>query len=268
MKNFRPLILFVAFVLVVGMACNAASGGGDTPSQPQQQQQEPAQPPTDKPAQSEPAVPEPTEPPAPEPTAEPVASMYFTEEFESGLSNDWSIFTVTGSDNADPDKVTVEVNDGYLVWDFESEYLYYYLFYGAYEYEDVRLDVRADNRGRNNNSVSLVCRYDPEVGWYEFNITNGGLYDIIYAEITPKGEISYNTITNGGSNAIRQGKDVNEYAIVCKGNELSLYINGDEVNTIAERKYDLRKGQVGISVSSFNVLPIQIDMDWVKISEP
>jgi len=270
MKNFRPLILFVAFVLVVGMACSAASGGGDAPSQPQQQQQEPAQPPADEPAQPEPDAPEPTEPPAPEPepTEEPAASMYFTEEFESGLSNDWSIFTVTGSDDADPDKVTVEVDDGYLVWDFDSEYLYYYLFYSAYEYEDVRLDVRADNRGRNNNSVSLVCRYDPDVGWYEFNITNGGLYDIIYAEVTSKGEISYNTITNGGSNAIRQGKDVNEYAIVCEGNELSLFINGDEVNTIVERKYDLRKGQVGISVSSFNVLPIQIDMDWVKISEP
>ncbi|MCK7481619.1 MAG: hypothetical protein M0C28_33915 [Candidatus Moduliflexus flocculans] len=55
------------------------------------------------------------------------------------LSSDWSIFTVTGSDDADPDKVTVEAEDGMLVWDFDSEYLYYYLFYNAFEYEDVRL---------------------------------------------------------------------------------------------------------------------------------
>jgi hypothetical protein len=271
MKAFRKLFLLTSLLLVVGLACSLG-GGGSTPA-PQQEPPvqvqptaEPVQQPTDEPA------PEPTNPPAPTaepaPTEEPARSMFFTEEFDSPLSSDWSIFTVTGSDDADPDKVTVEAEDGMLVWDFDSEYLYYYLFYNAFEYEDVRLEVRADNRGRNNNSVSLICRYDPDRGWYEFNITNGGLYDILYAEITSNGNISYNEITNGGSNAIRQGKDVNEYAIECVGNELTLYINGDEVNSINERTYDLRKGQIGVSVSSFNVLPIQIDMDWIKVNEP
>jgi hypothetical protein len=268
MKKFRPLILFTLFVLVVGLACGL-SGGSTTP-EPQPQQEQPQQPQQEQPQQVAPTDPPavPTEPPPPTATEEPAASMYFTEDFNNDLSSDWDLFTVTGSDSADPDKLTLSVEDGYLNWDFDSEYLYAYLFYNAFEYEDVRLEVRADNRGRNNNSVSLICRYDPDTGWYEFNITNGGLYDILYAEVTSKGDISYNTITNGGSNAIKQGKDVNEYAIECKGNELSLFINGDEVNTITERKYDLRKGQIGVSVSSFNVLPIQIDMDWVTISEP
>ena len=52
------------------------------------------------------------------------------------------------------------------------------------------------------------------------------------------------------------------------GTEISLEINGDEVNTITERTYCLRNGQVGMSVSAFDVLPIQIEMDWFKISEP
>ncbi|MDL1912295.1 DUF1080 domain-containing protein [Chloroflexi bacterium CFX6] len=263
MKTFRPLFLLTAFLLVVGLACGL-SGGGDTPAptqpQVQPQQEEPQVEPTQPPP--------PTEPPAPTATEEPAPSMFFTDEFDSDLSSDWSLFTVTGSDKADPDKLTLGVENGRLVWDFDSEYLYAYLFYGGFDYEDVRLEVRADNLGRNNNSVSLICRYDPDIGWYEFNVTNGGLYDILYAEVTSKGTISYNTITNGGSNAIKQGKDVNEYAIECSGNQLTLYINGDEVNSIAERKYSLRRGQVGISVSSFNVLPILIEMDWVKVSEP
>ena len=70
------------------------------------------------------------------------------------------------------------------------------------------------------------------------------------------------------SYAIKQGKEVNEYSISCKGDELSLTINGDEVTTVTEKNYGLRDGQIGVSVSSFNVLPILIEMDWIEISEP
>jgi hypothetical protein len=271
MKTFRPLIFFVVLLLIVGMACSALGGGGTSPTQPQQEQpaqvvptkqEAPPPAPTDTEPAPEPTAVPPTEPPAPQ------AQQFFTEEFDSPLSSDWDILTVTGSDDADPDKVTVESQNGKLVWDFESTYVYYYLFYNAYNYGDVKVDVRADNRGRNNNSISLICRYDPDIGWYEFNIANSGLYDILYGEVTSNGDIQYSTITNGGSNAIKQGKEVNEYSISCKGDKLTLWINGKEVKSVTEKNYGLRDGQVGVSVSSFNVLPILIEMDWVKISQP
>ena len=261
MKTFRPLLFFAALLLLVGLACQALSGGGGNPAT-----QQPAEP-TEPPAAPTESAPEPTAAPATEPPA-PQAEQFFTEEFDNPLSSDWSVFTVTGSDKADADKVTVEAQNGKLVWDFQSEYVYYYLFYGAFQYQDVRLEVNAENKGRNNNSISLICRYDPKVGWYEFNIANNGLYNILYAEVTKSGKIAYNRITNGGSNAIKQGKEVNEYSITCIGQELSLSINGDDVNTITEKKYGLSEGGVGVSVSSFNVLPILIDMDWIKVSEP
>jgi hypothetical protein len=275
MKTLRPLFFLATLLLIVGLACGAIGGGGSPslPTQPLQQESTKAPEPTTAPTELPPTKVSPTKvlpsevPPTDEPPA-PQAEQFFTEEFDDPLSADWSIFTVTGSNDADPDKVTVDAQDGKLVWNFDSEQVYYYLFYSAFDYEDVRVDVRADNRGRNNNSISLVCSYDPEVGWYEFNIANNGLYDILYAEVTSSGEIAYNTIANGGSNAIKQGKEVNEYAITCKGDELTLFINGDEVNSITEKNYGLRGGQVGVSVSSFNVLPILIEMDWVKISEP
>ena len=263
MKTFRPLLFFVSMLLIVGLACSFGGGNDSPTAQPQPPTQAP-QPTTVPPTE---AAPEPTvEAPTEAPVSE--AQDFFIEEFDEPLSNDWSILTVTGSDDADPDKVTVEAQDGKLIWDFDSEYVYYYLFYDAFTYEDVKVDVRADNRGRNNNNISLICRYDPEVGWYEFNIANNGLYDIYYAEVTSSGEISYERITNGGSNAIKQGKEVNEYSISCDGEELSLVINGDEVTSITENNYGLRDGQVGVSVSSFNVLPILIEMDWIEISEP
>lgn len=269
MKTLRPLLFVVSLVLIVGLACSFGANPGGNPTAPPQPTAVQAEPTTVPPTE---VPPEPTDVPpteAPPPTeALPQAEQFFTEEFDNPLSSDWSIFTVTASDRADPDKVTVDSQGGKLVWNFDSEYVYYYLFYSAFDYEDVRVDVSADNRGRNNNNISLICRYDPDVGWYEFNIANNGLYDIYYAEIAANGNIGYQRIANGGSNAIKQGKEVNEYGATCKGDELTLYINGDEVNSIIEKNYGLRSGQVGVSVSSFDVLPILIEMDWFKISEP
>ncbi len=268
MKTLKPLLFIVSMLLVVGLAC---SGGATSPTQAPPPTQPPQQVlPTNPPPPTE--VPPTEEPPATEVvvTEEPVSQsqQFFTEEFDTPLSGDWDILTVTGSDKADPDKVTVESQDGKLVWNFDSEYVYYYLFYNAFDYEDVQLAVRADNRGRNNNSISLICRYDPDIGWYEFNIANNGLYDILYGEVKSNGDIGYNRIANGGSNAIKQGKEVNEYEIICKDTELTLMINGDEAISVTEKNFGLRTGQVGVSVSSFDVLPIIIEMDWVKIDEP
>lgn len=267
MRTLQPLLFFASLLLIVGLACSF--GGGQTPTQA---------PPVDQPVQ----VDNPTSPPpqptdippteAPPPTATeppvPQAQQFFTEEFDTPLSGDWSIFTITDPNESDLDKVTVESENGNLVWNFDSKYVYYYLFYNAFTYEDVKVEARADNRGKNNNSVSLICRYDEEIGWYEFNIANNGLYDILFAEVLDNGKIRWNRVANGGSNAINQGKEVNEYSITCQGDELTLNINGDEVISVKERKFALRSGQAGVSVSSFDVLPILIEMDWIRISEP
>ena len=266
MKPLRPLLFIVSMLFIVGLAC---SGGATPPTQAPPPTQEVQVIPTEAPPQ--PTEVPPTEAPATEVvTEEPVsqAQQFFTEEFDDSLSGDWSVFTISDPNVSDLEKVTVEAENGNLVWNFDSEYVYYYLFYNPFTYEDVKVEARADNRGKNNNSVSLICRYDEEVGWYEFNIANNGLYDILYAEVLDNGKIRWNRVANGGSNAIKQGKDVNEYSATCQGEELTLTINGDEVISIKERNYRLRSGQAGISVSSFDVLPILIEMDWIRISEP
>ena len=266
MKPLRPLLFIVSMLFIVGLAC---SGGATPPTQAPPPTQEVQVIPTEAPPQ--PTEAPPTEaPPTEVVTEEPVsqAQQFFTEEFDDSLSGDWSVFTISDPNVSDLEKVTVEAENGNLVWNFDSEYVYYYLFYNPFTYEDVKVEARADNRGKNNNSVSLICRYDEEVGWYEFNIANNGLYDILYAEVLDNGKIRWNRVANGGSNAIKQGKDVNEYSATCQGEELTLTINGDEVISIKERNYRLRSGQAGISVSSFDVLPILIEMDWIRISEP
>lgn len=252
-------------ILAVSLACGALSGTEAPPPTSQPLPTNPP-PPTSAPIQQPTQESQPI--PTPQSQPQPQNQQFFTEEFDTPLSDAWSVLTVTGSDDANPDKVTVEPQSGKLVWNFDSEYVYYYLFYEGNSYSDVKVEVRADNRGKNNNSISLICRYDPEVGWYEFNIANNGLYDILFAEVTESGSIGYNRISNGGSNAIKQGKDVNEYVISCVGDKLTLTINGEEIKPVTEKNYGLRDGGVGVSVSSFNVLPILVEMEWFKVSEP
>jgi hypothetical protein len=169
---------------------------------------------------------------------------------------------------SDPEAVDVQAGGGKLAWNFDTKGLAYYQLYNAFTYQDVKLETSYDNRGVNSNAVSLICRYDPNVGWYEFNITNSGLYNIYAMEVLDGGKYRYNRIANGGSFAIKQGKGTNEFAATCQGQQLTLRINGEKVASIAEPKYGFGEGRVGIGVASVDVLPVTIQMESFKVSEP
>ena len=262
MKNFRPLILFVVLLLIVGMACNAVTRGGDTqqPVQEEPVQAEPVQDePTAVPPTEEPA-PEPTES-VPEPTEAPVVSKFFVEEFEGGfIEGNWDYFTLGSGEETN---LVIEQEDDHLLFDLGDEDLYVYYLYIGDEYDDVHIKLNAENRGRNNNNVSLVCRFDSDAGeWYEFSVESGGLW-YLYAF-----DGSYNIVDNGGTNALKQGKEVNEYELICEGNELTLSVNGDTVKKVTDSTYNFSGGLVGFNISSLNVLPITVEVNWFEINEP
>lgn len=195
----------------------------------------------------------------PQPT-EPESLPYYIEEFDTAPEN-WTWFMMNGEEK----DMDVYTEDGYLVFDLQGENQWVYLLYDDYVYKDVYLETMADNRGKNNNNVSLICRYTEDEGWYEFNITNGGLYQIlVYSEPDQK----YFLLADGGSVNINSGKATNIYSAVCWDNELELYINGVLEREITDTQYNLREGQVGISVSSFTSLPILVEFDYVWIDTP
>jgi hypothetical protein len=253
MKSLRPLLFFVSLLLIVGL-----TGGCRSTQQPDS-------------AGPKAIVEEPTATPAE--TAAPQikggeAQAFFAEEFDNPLSADWTPFLYYDEKVSDPEAVTVQTENGKLVWNLNTKEFDNYLFYKAFSYQDVKIETRYDNRGVNNNYVSLICRYDPKYGWYEFNVASNGLYNIFAMEILENGKLRENRIANGGSFAIKQGKEINEYAATCQGDELTLRINGEKVASVTDAKYSMREGQVGFAVSSLNVLPVVIEMDWFKVSEP
>jgi hypothetical protein len=144
------------------------------------------------------------------------------------------------------------------------------MYLDTLEASDVRIDIKAENLGRNTNNVSLVCRYTgdgDDAEWYEVNITNGGLYYIYrydprYANV----EDRYIQIGSGGSNLIKTGRNINTYTLICSGNRLTLGINGVEVKTVTDNI--LNYGKVGMGVSSFEVTPITLEFDYFTVSVP
>ena len=78
----------------------------------------------------------------------------------------------------------------------------------------------------------------------------------------------YYNIANGGSNLIKTGKDTNEYTMICSGDSITLGVNGTEVKTVRDTKYKLREGLVGLGVSSFDSLPVLVEVDVFQISQP
>lgn len=260
-SQYLKLFGFVALLLAVGLACSVFGNGAPAVSQP----------PTNEPPPT-PVPQQPQEEPTSvviEPTAEPpqpAAEEYFTEEFDTDIAN-WSRLNVTGATETNVDGLKLDVKDSRLVFNFDTKYLYVYLFYDPFEYENVTVEIRVENRGVNANNISLLCRYREDEGWYEFNIANSGLYNILYGFYKPDGSVGYSRIADGGSNKIKIGKDINLYKISCRDRKLSLYINNTETRVIEDNKHVLRKGKVGISVSAFDQLPVKVEFDWVKISE-
>lgn len=268
MKNHTHLLFTISIIFATGLACSFLGGGTPEATEPPapaaQQPQATGSAPTLKPAPTTvPPTAKPTEPPTPE------AQQFFTDEFDSG--SNWTYFVVDGASSTitteDNPNLGVLFENGLLTFDLQDEGLWVYSTYQSFEYDNVRLDTRVNNRGVNNNNVSLICRLT-DSGWYEFNIANNGLYWILAASIDSDKRVSYDLIYNGGSNDIKSGKETNEYTAVCDGTELSLFINGEEARTVTDSKYNLPSGLVGVSVSSFDVLPVTVDFEWVKISEP
>ena len=282
-SSLKIIFIIIGFIVLVGLACGTSAPADPTATTIPEMQAEvviieptvaqvvveevvvPAatDPPTRQipPTESAP----PTEEPAPpvveepeEPVGEPQA--YFIEEFEEGLDS-WTYFLMDG----DESKMDLYTDNGRLIFDLQGRNQWVYVLYDEFTYSDVRIDVYAENLGKNTNNVSLICNYSDRFGWYEFNISNGGLYNILIHSELDGGYIS---LANGGSTNIRIGRDANVYTAVCTGNQLSLYINGILEREFVDRKYNLREGQIGLSVSSFEALPILVEVDYFAISQP
>jgi len=187
------------------------------------------------------------------------APKFFREEFDGDLDA-YEQTLWTGRFGKDE----IYTEEGKLKVRLNAMYLAPYLTYEPHTYTDVRLEVTAENLAYNDNHITLVCRYDEELGWYEFSIGSNGLFRINYYDnVLVKGHVR---LWNGGSNDIKMGRQINKVTAECIGTQLSLYVNDVLLKTVEHK--DLKEGRVGLGVSSFDSFPVNVDFEYFDVSQP
>jgi hypothetical protein len=259
-QRLLPIMMTAVVLLAVSLACgmlNTPTSAPNPTAAPQQAL------PTAEPQQPQATQEQSTTAPTEAPTQATQSQQFFTEEFDNGADN-WKPFVTHGNFS----QLDFSTQGGKLVFDLKEKQLWTYAMYTPQTYTDVKIEVQAENFGNNENNVTLVCRYSDR-GWYEVSIANSGLYQIYYGKWDANGTTaSYAKIADGGSNNIQQGQATNTYALICKGNTISVFINDKEIKRIDDNQHGLRDGQIGIGVSSFRYLPVEVQFDWVKVSQP
>jgi S1-C subfamily serine protease len=185
-------------------------------------------------------------------------SMYFVEEFDQEI-NGWRSFVNLGEKNY----LDIVQQDGKMLFDIQGHNVWSYLIYEGATYKDVRVDLVTENRASYTNRMGAVCRYDEDLGWYEFNIRSDGLYRVRRYQ---KENDFYLSLCYGGSEDIRMKWDTNQITATCIGNEVALLVNGVDTCRVEDRYH--RMGQVGLTIQSLGVHPVKVEVDSFAVSRP
>jgi hypothetical protein len=190
-------------------------------------------------------------------------ARYFTEEFEAAPVY-WSTLYASGA----PGRIEMLNRDGKLIFELYSPNAWLYAVYGAQEYDSVHLETRIESRGSDKNYMGLVCHYAEQAGWYEFNLSSDGSYNVLFGQWLAEGIARYTPILNDTSERIEKGNAINEMGLDCMEDVVQLYVNGKLIRKIDTARFGLGGGKAGISAASFDELPVILAFDWVKVSEP
>jgi hypothetical protein len=205
------------------------------------------------------AAPEPSSTPAPSPTPFP---RLFTEQFDGSLAG-WVILQA-GNDGVP----NIKTEGSRLILQMDFPYTWLYALYGAQDYADVRIDAQFENRALTPSSAGLLCRYSEEAGWFEYNISADGTYNVLYGRWLSVGIAEYLPITDGTSKEIQPSGATQKIGLICSDSTLWLYINDTLIRQVDVSRYELTEGKVGLAASSFENTPIVIGFDSVTLSEP
>lgn len=164
----------------------------------------------------------------------------------------------------DEDGTLIEVNDGVYFFEEESERLFSWgQNHDEEEYEDVVISIEAEQTSRDEETgYGLMCRLqtDDSGDGYTFLIGGDGYYTIGYWE-----DDEYVTLEEGNSDAVNQGEALNTIYVVCVGEYLALYANGELIDEVEDDTFE--SGVTGMAVVSFIDEPVVVEFDNVYVWE-
>jgi hypothetical protein len=194
-------------------------------------------------------------------TATPLPRL-FSHEFDSSLAG-WVILQA-GSD-AVPNIKTENSN---LILQMGSPFTWLYVLYGAQDYTAIRIDTQFENQAGSPSSIGLICRYSESDGWFEYNISTDGTYNVLYGHWLANGIADYLPILSASSKTIGPSGTPQEIGLTCSDTTLELYVDQKLIRKVDVSRYELLEGKIGLTASSFENTPVIAAFDWVKVSEP
>ena len=213
--------------------------------------------PTPLPASSTPSpVPPPTLTPTPPP-------RYFTEEFET-LPAYWSTLYASGGSG----DAQVLDHDGQLRFELYAPNTWAYTVFGAYSYEAVHLETRVESLASAVHYAGLLCNYDENAGWFEFNLSADGSYNLLFGQWLAEGIARYTPILDDSSPYILTEGGVNEMGLDCYEGIVQLYFNGKLFRKLDVSRFERTGGKIGLAAASFDDLPVIVAFDWLRVTEP
>jgi hypothetical protein len=118
--------------------------------------------------------------------------------------------------------------------------------------------------GSENNLFGIICRYMDANNFYAFLVSSDGYYAIVKNIDGERKILSSDSFEPSGF--IQKGASNNHLRADCLGKTLSLYVNWEKVDEVAD--IDLASGDVGIITGTFNEPGTDIKFDNFIVIEP
>ena len=193
------------------------------------------------------------------------------DEFEGNINDDWGMQIVSGLEEQ---LIWSQSNGKFRLEIQPPNDTNFAFFHKDASYKDVIVQAEVENYGQLDNATSLMCRAS-DAGWYELRISSQGYYELLrYDEyLADEGKNAYTNFVDGrmGSTLINSGLDKNVFALSCVENQLTVFINGEQVYkdkrplVIEDNTY--LEGTVGFGVLSYGK-EVDITFNYFETLKP
>lgn len=190
------------------------------------------------------------------------SGILFQDDFSSSTSGWDSV--------RDNEAITDYENGSYRIWVNKTNYNYWANpGLGDKLPGDVSVEVEAFKlAGPDVNSYGVMCRYtvvNDMSNFYYFAVSSDG-YEGIF-----KVQNSEESLLSDGkgmkpSSQVHPGAAMNRIRAVCVGNTLTLYVNGQQVDSVTDDS--LSNGDAGLIAGSYDEVGVDVSFDNFKVTKP
>jgi hypothetical protein len=183
----------------------------------------------------------------------------FSDDFEGDVDCGWQLYSGRGVNEVIEDgALRIETNQpGLIGWTLAGQ-----------QVDDVVISTRAQQiAGPDDNAYGIICRYQNPDNYYVFLISGDGNYAIGKFQ---SGRDGVEYLTGDGmyapSELINTGQAINDIQASCIGSELTLAVNGIQLDSVTDPTFVL--GDIGVGASTFQPGTTTIEFDNFQAFAP